>query len=157
MLDFLDYDVIKRKMRVIANNKKAYHFYEIIKTKEAGIELKGSEVKSIREGKINLKDAYGKVKNGEIFLYNMHISPYKDASFQVDPERPRKLLLHKYEIRRIAQGLNEKGMTLVPLKVYFTDKGKVKIEVGLARGKKTFEKRDVIIKKEMEKERRRYK
>jgi len=155
-LTFLDYDVIKKKMKVIATNKKAYHLYEIIKTKEAGIELKGSEVKSIREGKIQMKDAYGKVKNGELILYNMHISPYKNASLQIDPDRPRKLLFHKYEIRRIVQSINEKGMTLIPLKVYFTDKGRVKMEVGIARGKRGFEKRDKIIKKEMEMERRKY-
>ncbi len=142
---------------MITTNKKAYHLYEIIKRKEAGIELKGSEVKSIREGKVQMKDAYGKVKDGEVILYNMHISPYKNASFQIDPDRPRRLLLHKHEIRRIAQSLDERGMTLVPLKVYFSDKGKVKIEVGIARGKKAFEKRERIIKKEMEKERRKYK
>ena len=144
-------------MKVIATNKKAYHLYEIIKKKEAGIELKGSEVKSIREGKVQMKDAYGRVKDGEIILYNMHISPYKNASSPIDPDRPRKLLFHKYEIRRITQSLNERGMTLVPSKVYFTDNGKVKIEVGIARGKKVFEKREEIIKKEMEKERRKYK
>jgi len=144
-------------MKSIATNKKAYHLYEIVKTKEAGIELKGNEVKSLRAGKIQIKDAYGRVKDGEIFLYNMYISPYEKSSFQIDPERPRKLLLHKYEIRRVVQSINEKGMTLIPLKVYFNDKGKVKIEIGIARGKKAFEKRDKIIKKEMERERRKYK
>ena len=143
-------------MKVIATNKKAKHFYEIIKTKEAGIELKGSEVKSVREGKVQLKDAFGKLKDGELYLFNMHISPYKNSSFPIDPDRPKKLLLHKYEIKRIAQSITQRGLTLIPIKIYINDRGKIKVEVAVARGKKSFEKREKIKKEEMERERRRY-
>ncbi|MGB9561552.1 MAG: SsrA-binding protein SmpB [bacterium] len=140
-------------MRIILKNKKAGLNYEILDTYEAGIVLKGSEVKSLREGKGSINEAYGKVKNGEIFLVGMHISPYTPAShLGHDPKRPRKLLLHKREIIRIASKLAEKGLTLIPLKVYFNDMEKIKVELALARGRKLFDKREIIAKREAERE-----
>ncbi len=140
-------------MRIILKNKKAGLNYEILDTYEAGIVLKGSEVKSLREGKGSINEAYGKVKNGEIFLVGMHISPYNPAShLGHDPKRPRKLLLHKREIIRIASKLAEKGLTLIPLKVYFNDMEKIKVELALARGRKLFDKREIIAKREAERE-----
>lgn len=130
------------KVKVITENRKARHDYHILETYEAGIELKGTEVKSLRSGKANLKDSYAQVESGELFLFNMHISPYEQGNrFNVDPVRKRKLLMHKKEIMRLLGKTKEKGLTLVPLKAYFT-RGKVKIELALAKGKKLYDKRE---------------
>lgn len=140
-------------MRIIAQNKKAHHDYEILERYEAGIVLQGSEIKSIREGRVNLKDSYAKVKDGELWLYYMHISPYDKASFfNHDPLRPRKLLLHKSEIIRLIGKVNERGLTLIPLKIYINDRGKAKIELALAKGKKLHDKRKAIAEKDLRRE-----
>ena len=133
----------------IITNRKAYRDYEIIESLESGIELKGSEVKSLRAGKINLDDSFARPEAEEIFLYNAHISHYTQASYlNVDPNRPRKLLLHKNQIQRIIGKLTQKGLTLIPLKIYFNDRGFVKIELALGRGKKLYDKRDSIKRRE---------
>lgn len=132
-------------MKTVCSNKKAYHDYHIDKTMEAGIVLSGPEVKSLRAGKANLKDGYAGIRNGEIFLYNIHISPYNFSTHSAaDPLRMRKLLLHRQEIRKLIGKLNEKGVALIPLKIYFIDKGKAKVELGLARGKKFYDKRETL-------------
>jgi SsrA-binding protein len=129
---------------LIAQNKKARHDFFILDEYEAGLVLVGSEVKSLRAGKANLKDAYGKIKNGEVWVHQMHISPYPYAYYNNhDPLRPRKLLLHNYEIKKLYGKLNEKGMSLIPLKLYFKG-GKVKISLGVAKGKKKYDKRETI-------------
>ena len=138
--------------KTVATNRKARFNYEIIETYEVGIELKGTEVKSIRAGKVNLKDSYAGIKNGEVYVYSMHISPYEHGNiFNKDPLRIRKLLLHRYEINKIEAKLKEKGLTLVPLKVYFKD-SLVKVEIGMARGKKLYDKRQDIAKKDQRRE-----
>lgn len=127
--------------RVAATNRKAYHNYFIEERFEAGIELSGTEVKSIRQGKLNLKDSFCHVKNGELFLYGMHISPYEQGNiFNVDPLRTRKLLMHKREILKLSAKIQQDGYSLIPLSVYFKQ-SKVKVELGLARGKKLYDKR----------------
>ena len=138
--------------KLIAQNKKAYHDYFIEETIQAGISLAGTEVKSLRMGKCSLKESYIQIKDGEAFIYNMHISPYEQGNiFNKDPLRPRRLLLHKYEIMKLNGKIAEKGYTLVPLQVYF--KGSlVKVEVGLARGKKLYDKRQDIAKKDQRRE-----
>ena len=142
----------KESVKVIANNKKAYHDYFILETYEAGIELFGTEVKSIRMGHCSIKEAYVDIHGGEVFVDGMHISPYEKGNlFNRDPLRKRRLLMHAAEIRKLGQKIREKGFTLVPLQVYF--KGRlVKVEVGLAKGKKLFDKRDDIAKKDMKRE-----
>ncbi|MGN0435989.1 MAG: SsrA-binding protein SmpB [Wujia sp.] len=138
--------------RLIANNKKAYHDYFIEDTYEAGIALVGTEVKSLRMGKCSVKEAFIRIENEEVFIYQMHISPYEKGNiFNKDPLRTRKLLLHKYEINKLIGKQKEKGYTLVPLQVYFKD-SLVKIEVGLARGKKLYDKREDIAKKDAKRE-----
>ncbi len=135
-------------IKIVCQNKKARHDFEIVETVEAGMVLQGTEVKSLREGRANLKDSYAKIKGEEIWLYDLHISPYPHASYNNhEPERTRKLLLHKREIRRLMGKTQEKGLTLVPLKIYFR-KGKAKVELALARGKKAYDKRERIKKKE---------
>ena len=136
----------------IAQNRKAFHDYFVEESFEAGIELFGTEVKSIRAGGVNLKDAWCSIDNGELFVKGMHISPYEKGNiFNKDPLRPKKLMLHKYEINKLVGKLNEKGLTLVPLQVYF--KGSlVKVEIGLARGKKLYDKRQDIAKRDMKRE-----
>lgn len=135
--------------KYIATNRKAYRDYEIIESLEAGIELKGSEVKSLRDGKINLNDGFARLEQGEIMLYNTHISPYAQASYlNVDPVRPRKLLLHKKQISKLSGGVAQRGFTLVPLKVYFSGRGLVKVELALCRGKKQYDKRSDIKRRE---------
>lgn len=130
--------------KTIALNKKAYHDYKILETFEAGIALKGTEIKSIRDGNLNIRDAYAKVEGGEMYLYNAHIAKYQASSFfDHDPDRRRKLLLHKYQIYDLASDTVKKGLTIVPLKVYLK-KGKAKVELGLAKGKKVFDKREVM-------------
>ncbi|WP_459195378.1 SsrA-binding protein SmpB [Wukongibacter baidiensis] len=137
------------KGKVIANNKKARHEYFVEETYEAGISLKGTEVKSIRLGKVNLKDGYAEVKNGEVILQNVHISPYEKGNiFNVEPTRPRKLLLHKREIRKLIGYINQKGLTLIPLKLYINDRGLVKLQLGVCKGKKLHDKRDTIAKRD---------
>jgi len=140
-------------MRIIATNKKATYNYEILERMEAGISLLGTEVKSVRDGKISLKESYAEIKEGEAFLINCHISPYEPASrFNHDPRRERKLLLHRREIKRLIGKIKEKGLTLVPTKVFFNDKGKVKVEVSLAKGKRAYEKREVIRERDRKRE-----
>ena len=129
-------------INVVCKNKKAFHDYHIDQTFEAGIVLKGPEVKSLRAGKGNLRDGYAQMKDGELFLYNVHISPYSFATNMVqDPLRVRKLLLHKRELRKLIGKLHEKGIALIPLKIYFIGNGKAKVELALARGKKLYDKR----------------
>ncbi|MBL7685414.1 MAG: SsrA-binding protein SmpB [Deltaproteobacteria bacterium] len=139
--------------KIIATNRKATFNYEIIEKYEAGLVLLGSEVKSLREGKANLLDAYGMVRNGEVFLYQCHINPYEKSGpyYNHDPIRPRKLLLHHQEIAKLIGKTHEKGFTLVPLKLYFKN-GRAKVELGLGRGKKTFDKRETIKKREQDRE-----
>ena len=131
--------------KVISNNKKAYFLYEIIETYEAGIQLTGTEVKSLREGRVNLRDGFAQIRNGEAWLLNVHISPYQasGAYFNHEPRRTRKLLLNRREISKLTGSIEQKGLTLVPLKMYF--KGNwVKISIGLGRGKKIHDKRETI-------------
>lgn len=142
----------KETRKLIANNKKAYHDYFIDETYEAGIELHGTEVKSMRMGKCSIKESFVRIENGEVFVYGMHVSPYEKGNiFNKDPLRIKKLLLHRYEINKLAGKVAEKGFTLVPLQVYFKD-GKVKVEIGLAQGKKLYDKRRDIAQKDMRRE-----
>jgi SsrA-binding protein len=138
--------------KIVTVNRKAWSDYEILESFEAGMSLKGTEVKSLREGRMNLKDSYAKVQDGEIYLVNAHISPYSHGNIQNhEPLRERKLLLHKQEIKRLTGKTEEKGLTLVPLKVYFV-RGKAKVELGLARGRKQYDKREQIKKRETQRE-----
>ncbi|MBQ3046191.1 MAG: SsrA-binding protein SmpB [Clostridia bacterium] len=135
-------------IKVIAQNKKAYHDYFVLEKLEAGIELFGTEVKSIRQGKINLKDSWCFVKDGEMFVNGMHISPYEQGNiFNRDPLRTKRLLLHKKEIRRFYSQVKQEGLAIVPLSVYFS-KGRAKVEIGLCKGKKLYDKREVAAKKD---------
>ncbi|MDA8240684.1 MAG: SsrA-binding protein SmpB [Nitrospiraceae bacterium] len=139
-------------MKIVAQNRKAFHDYSIEETVEAGIVLTGTEVKSLREGKANLKDSYVLVKDSEVFLLNCHISPYTHGNIMNhDPVRTRKLLLHKKEIARLLGKTIQKGYSLIPLKIYFKD-SRAKVEIGLARGKKMYEKRESIKKREADRE-----
>jgi SsrA-binding protein len=139
-------------MKIVAQNRKAFHDYSIEETIEAGIVLTGTEVKSLREGKANLKDSYVLIKEAEVLLLNCHISPYTHGNLMNhDPVRTRKLLLHKKEIARIQGKALQKGYSLIPLKIYFKD-SRAKVEIGLARGKKMFEKRESIKKREADRE-----
>ena len=138
--------------KLICQNKKAFHNYFIEETYQAGISLLGSEVKSLRDGRGNLGDSYGNIKRGEVFMVDVHISPYPQANrLNHDPLRTRKLLLHKKEIKRLTGKVEQRGYTLVPLKLYFLN-GKVKVELGLAKGKKLYDKRETLKKKTMERE-----
>lgn len=130
-------------IKILSDNRQARFKYEILETYEAGIELKGTEVKSIRAGKLNLRDGYALIRNGEAWLLNVHISPFEQASqyFNHDPRRTRKLLLHRQEIRKLIGKIEQKGLTLVPLKVYLK-RGWVKVAIGLAKGKKLYDKRE---------------
>ena len=140
-------------MKIVAKNKKAYYNYEILESYEAGISLVGSEVKSIREGRISLKESYAEIKAGEIFLISCHISPYAAANiFNHDPRRVRKLLLHRREIKRLTGKVIEKGLTLIPTKVLINDRGKVKVEISLAKGKRAYQKRESIRERDRERE-----
>lgn len=133
----------------LAENRKAYHDYFIIDKFEAGIVLTGTEMKSLRRRRLNLKDSYGNIRNGEIFLDGVHISPFEEGNIHNhDPLRSRKLLFHKKEIMRLIGKIKEEGLTLVPLSFYINDNGKVKVEIALAKGKKLYDKRDVLAKKE---------
>ncbi|MBP2666060.1 MAG: smpB [Firmicutes bacterium] len=134
----------KKTNKIIAENRKARHDYFIHETYEAGMALTGTEVKSLRAGKANLKDGYAAIENAELILRNVHISPYEQGNrFNQDPLRPRKLLMHRYEINKLIGKIKEKGFTLVPLKLYFV-RGRVKVEIGLASGKKNYDKRQDI-------------
>ncbi len=138
----------KEDVKIVASNRKARHEYFIEDTIEAGIVLKGTEVKSIRAGRVNVKESYAMVENGEVFIYNMHISPYEQGNiYNVDPIRKRKLLLNKREIRRLEAQVMQKGYTLIPLTVYIKD-GLVKVELALGKGKKLYDKREDIAKKD---------
>ncbi len=138
--------------KVISKNRKAWHDYDIEETYEAGIVLTGTEVKSVRNARVNLKDSYARIDNNEMFLYNMHISPYEQGNrFNHEPMRIRKLLMHKMEISRLYGKIKEKGYALIPLKIYLT-KGLVKIELGLARGKKLYDKRRDIAERDSKRE-----
>jgi SsrA-binding protein len=143
------------KEKVVVTNRKALHDYFIIETFETGIALRGTEVKSLRLGTANLQDGYAAIRNGEVWLEGMHISPFEKGNINNhDPKRHRKLLLHKQEIKRLVGKISEKGLTLVPLKVYFKN-NIVKVELGLARGKKSYDKREAIAKREIERQLRR--
>lgn len=138
----------------IAENRKAFHDYHVLETFEAGVVLVGTEVKSIREGRVNLRDSFARSEDGEIFVYNIHISPYTHRGYaDHDPIRRRKLLLHAQEIRKLIGKTVERGMTLVPLRMYFKN-GRVKVAIGLAKGKKTHDKREAIKRREAERETR---
>ena len=138
--------------RVITVNRKAYHNYHIEESFEAGIVLKGSEIKSVRAGKVNLSDAYAKPENGELWLHNSHIASYDAASYNThEPVRPRKLLLHRKEIDNLASKVVQKGLTLVPLKLYIK-RGVAKLELGVAKGKKVYDKRESIARRDAERE-----
>lgn len=138
----------KESVKIVANNKKAYHEYFVLEKFEAGIELVGTEVKSIRAGRINLKESWCMIKNGEIFVNGMHISPYEQGNiFNKDPFRVRKLLMHRKEIDRLFGKIKQDGLTLIPTSVYFKN-SKVKVEVGLCKGKNLHDKRETLAKKQ---------
>ena len=146
--------------KIVTENRKARYNYFIVDEFEAGMILMGTEVKSLRLGSVHLKDSYAKIKNGEVIVFQMHISPYPFAYYENhDPLRPRKLLLHKYEIKRLYGKINEKGMSLIPLKVYFKN-GKAKITLALAKGKRKYDKRETIRrrdeKRDLERSKREY-
>ena len=139
-------------IKIVCQNKKARHDYEILEVIEAGMVLLGTEVKSLRQGRANLKDSYARIKNGELFLMQAHISPYTHAHYDNhEPDRVRKLLVHKREIKRLTGKTLEKGLTLVPLKIYFKD-GKAKVELALARGKRFYDKRETLKRKTEQRE-----
>ena len=138
----------------IAENRKAYHDYHLLESFEAGVALLGTEVKAIREGRVNLRDSYARVENGEVFLFNVHISPYSHRGYaEHEPLRRRKLLLHRHEIRKLIGKTVERGMTLVPTRLYFS-KGRVKVSISLAKGKKDYDKRETIKRREADRETR---
>ena len=142
----------KKERKLVANNKKAYHDYFIEETYEAGIVLTGTEIKSVRQGKVSIKESYAKIDNGEVIILGMNISPYEQGNrFNVDPVRPRKLLMHKQEIRKLIGYTTQKGFTLVPLSMYINEKGLAKLELGVARGKKNYDKREDIAKRDADK------
>ena len=139
----------KKERKLVANNKKAYHDYFIEETYEAGIVLTGTEIKSVRQGKVSIKESYAKIENSEMILYGMNISPYEQGNrYNVEPLRPRKLLLHKQEIRKLIGYTTIKGLTLVPLRMYINEEGRAKVEIAVARGKKNYDKRDDIAKRD---------
>ena len=138
-------------MKLVANNKKARHDYFIEETYEAGISLTGTEIKSVRMDRVSIKESFAKIENEEVILYGMNISPYEQGNrFNVEPVRPRKLLLHKREIRKLIGYTTLKGLTLVPLRMYINDKGLAKVEIAVARGKKEYDKRHDIAKRDVD-------
>jgi len=142
--------------KVIVTNRKAHRDYAVFETFECGIELRGSEVKSLRAGRINLNDSFARIEHNEIFLYNTHISPYEQASYlNVEATRMRRLLLHRKQITKIISQLTQRGLTLIPLKAYFNDRGFVKIELALCKGKKLYDKREDIKRRESDMQLRR--
>ena len=141
--------------KVVARNRKARHEFDILETVEAGMELRGPEVKSIRAGHVSFQDAFARVDRGEVWLHSLHISPYEQANrFNVDPVRPRRLLLNRQEIRRLAAKVDEKGLTLVPLDIHFS-RGYAKVTLGVARGRKLHDKREALKRRQQEREARR--
>lgn len=139
----------KKQRKLVAGNKKARHDYFIEDTYEAGIVLTGTEIKSVRQGKVSIKESYAKIEKGEVFIYGMNISPYEQGNrFNVDALRSRKLLLHKQEIRKLIGYTTLKGMTLVPLSMYINEDGRAKVELAVARGKKLYDKRQTIAKRD---------
>ena len=139
----------QKTIKLVANNKKARHDYFIDETYQAGISLTGTEIKSVRAGKVSMKESYAKLEHGEVILYGMNISPYEQGNrFNVDPLRPRKLLLHKREIRKILGATTEEGKTVVPLQMYINEKGLAKVDIAIARGKKLYDKRDDMARKD---------
>ncbi len=135
--------------KIVATNRKAFHDYHVGETYEAGIALTGTEIKSVRQGMVSLRDSFARVENGEVFLYDMHVSPYDAGNrYNHEPRRTRKLLLHKSEIRRLATKTQEKGFTLIPLKVYLRG-GRAKVELALAKGKRLYDKREDIKKRDV--------
>ena len=139
----------KRERKLVAGNKKARHDYFIEEVYEVGIVLTGTEIKSVRQGKVSLKESYAKIEKGEIIIYGMNISPYEQGNrFNVDPLRPRKLLLHKSEIRKLIGYTTLKGLTLVPLSMYINEDGRATLELAVARGKKLYDKRETIAKRD---------
>lgn len=142
--------------KIIATNRKAHRDYDILEALECGIELKGSEVKSLRAAKVNLNDSFARIEGNQVILYNTHISPYEEASYlNVNPVRPRRLLLHGGQIRKLTGKLTQKGLTLIALKAYFNDRGLAKIELALCKGKRLFDKREDIKRRETELQMRR--
>lgn len=138
-----------KQKKLLANNKKARHEYFIEDVFEAGMVLTGTEIKSMRQGKLNVKESYAKIEGGELIVYGMHISPFEQGNrYNVDPLRPRKLLLHRQEIRKLIGATTLKGLTIIPLNVYLNEKGMAKMEIALARGKKNYDKRDDMVKKD---------
>ena len=139
--------------KVMSQNKKARHDYFIEETYECGIALTGTEIKSIRQGRLNLKDSYAKVEKGEVIVHNMHISPYEQGNrYNVDAKRPRKLLLHKREIRKLLGYTSQEGLTLIPLSVYLNERGMAKLELAVAKGKKNYDKRAAAAQKDARRE-----
>jgi SsrA-binding protein len=152
----------QKEFKDITVNRKAFHDYEVLEKHEAGMVLVGSEVKSIREGKVNLKDSYVEIRFQEAFLINAHISQYSNASYNNhEPERERKLLLHKQELLKLDRKVKSRGVSIIPLRMYFTTRGRVKIEIALAKGKRAYDKKQVIkerdIRRDAERELRNYK
>ncbi len=144
---------MKSAVRTVAVNKHVSHDYTVLERFEAGLALLGSEVKSVREGRVSLKESYGEVRNGEVFLVKCHISPYEAANiFNHEPLRDRKLLLHRREIKRLAGKIQERGLTLVPTRVLVNDRGKIKLELALVRGKREYEKREALKKRDTDRE-----
>ena len=140
---------MKREIKLAANNKKAYHDYFVEETYEAGIELTGTEIKSVRAGKVSIKESFVKIKAGQALVYGMNISPYEQGNrFNVEPTRTRRLLLHKQEIRKLDQALALDGMTLIPLRMYINENGRAKLEIGLCKGKKNYDKRESIARRD---------
>lgn len=140
---------MKKERKLVANNKKARHDYFIDETYETGIVLTGTEIKSIRQGRVNIKESYAKVEDGEVIVYGMHISPYEQGNrFNADPLRPKKLLLHKKEINKLIGLTTQQGVTLVPLTIYINEDGRAKLELAVARGKKLYDKREDLKKRD---------
>ncbi len=140
--------------KIVADNRKAFHDYHVLETFEAGVALLGTEVKAIREGRVNLRDSFGRVEDGEVYLHGVHISPYSHRGYsEHEPLRRRKLLLHKQEIRKLIGKTTERGMTIVPLRLYFKN-GRVKVAIALAKGKKEYDRRETIKRREVDRETR---
>jgi SsrA-binding protein len=138
-------------VKVVANNRKALHDYHVLQSFDAGVVLAGSEVKSLRQGLVSMSDAYGGISEGEVYIFNLHISPYKYSSGKYNPKRKRKLLLKQREIKKLYGLIQQRGNTLIPLKIYFNDRGYAKLEVGVCRRKRLYDKKEKILRKEEEK------
>lgn len=143
----------KRELNILAKNKKAFHEYEVLERYEAGIALTGTEVRSLRDNNCQLTDAFALVRNGEVWLHNLHIAPFSQGSYNNhEPDRKRKLLLHKRQIQELEKATQEKGMAVVPLKIYFTSRGLVKVEIAIARGKKLHDKRATMAQRDSQRD-----